>query len=480
MIILKKWLQFKQLILPLTLLFTLSFAVADVGDDFAKEYGYFPDYAAYQRVVFIGNRLAYAAGVKNASFQIINDDSYNAFAFPDGRMFVTSRLLMDATDGEIAFIMGHEVTHVVEKHSEKQNNTTVGAILAGYIGTKAVGGEDGDALLVGVLTGMLVSGQYSQKDELRADAGGIRYMSMLGYDPKEAVSGMKLLLDRYGRGEATVPILGLFASHPDTQKRYDELQIAADKYKNNPPKMVDYVHGVTLEIDPDSIDKDNWLIDYAIIILSDVTQGHLAVIPEKGYNPPQVPSDLIRSKNKNIPIEYKQTLYAISTYVKAYDLSLLTRVINNKTVEVAVSWKHRTGNSGIVYGKSSSKNATITGRAADELKNPARQLFALSDGINDNVEGTVAAAALRRAFRVFNDIVENDGKDPDIKRDFEVKLSSKNYAEGNYVYIVRNKSLIGEAEIVNFSSTDKANIKLIWGLKVGSINASDTFAKADI
>jgi len=470
-----------RLFLSFLLLMTFSFGFCqDIGEQFREKYGYYPDYASYQRVTFIGSRLALAAGINNASFQILNDDEYNAFALPDGRMYITSGLLMDATDAQVAFILGHEVTHVVQKHSKKQNNATLAAVLLGYIGTKAVGGDDKDAQVVAGIAGALASGQYSQKDEMRADEGGIKYMTMLGYNPEEAALGIKLLLDRYGRGDATIPLLGLFVSHPDTEKRYNKLVEIAEKYKTNPPEKIDNVRCVTVSISEESLDKNRWLIDYAMTVLPDATRGKVAALPSKDYFAPLLPLEYIRSNNENLPTAYKIVSYTVTENSGAeYHLSIKTAFVDWKTARVTIDWTHSSGTSGsITVDSFNVNNGIVTGIAADELTDKNRML-ALSDGENDNSEGTSIASALRRALRAFNDVIEN-GNQPFLATDrvFNVKLDPKKFVVGDYVCIVRNNTVIGEARVEMFTKKDYADIRLVWGKMVAKIEKKDSIIKS--
>ena len=469
-----------RLLLSFLLLLVFSFGFCqDIGDQFRDEYGYYPDYASYQRVTFIGNRLAIAAGVPNASFQILNDDDYNAFALPDGRMYITSGLLMNATDAQVAFILGHEVTHVVQKHSRNQNNATLAAVLLGYVGTIAAGGSSSDAETVATLAGALTAGQYSQNDEMRADEGGIKYMTMIGYDPKEAALGIKLLLDRYGRGDAAIPVLGLFASHPDTEKRYNKLIDIAKNYETNPPQKIANVIGATLSVSPVSSDKGSWIIDYAITVLPDATRGKVAVLPSVNYAAPVLPKEYIRSNNPNLPKEYKSVQYRITENSGAqYNLSIKTAYIDWITARVTIDWTHVSGTSGsIVIDSFDVNNGLITGVAADELYD-ARRIVALGDGENENGERTSIASALRRALRAFNDVIDNGNQPFTTDKVFNIKLDPNNFVVGDYVYIVRNNSVIGEAKVLAFTKKDYADVKMVWGKSVDKIDKKDSFFRS--
>src|SRR5689334_2029878 len=71
----------------------------------------------------IGQRLAKTPEANNYPyyFKLINDESINAFALPGGPMYVHTGLLKAAeSEGEVAGVLGHEMSHVALRHGAAQ------------------------------------------------------------------------------------------------------------------------------------------------------------------------------------------------------------------------------------------------------------------------------------------------------------------------------------------------------------------------
>ena len=146
------------------------------------------------------------------------DKVINAFALPDGRIYVTLGLMRAIEDSprmedELGFVVGHEVTHVVEKHGKGQSQkATQAGILAIVLG--AVTKSDVVGQVAGVGAQAYVS-SYSRKDEYRADKGGLEAMNAAGYDTDAAAT----MLSRLKSAGENNRINALFASHPGTENR---------------------------------------------------------------------------------------------------------------------------------------------------------------------------------------------------------------------------------------------------------------------
>ena len=81
-----------------------------------------------------------------------HDRVVNAFALPDGRIYVTlglMRLIQNSprADDELAFVVAHEVTHVTEKHSQTQAKKSVLPSLAAILLGAATKSRTADVLL---------------------------------------------------------------------------------------------------------------------------------------------------------------------------------------------------------------------------------------------------------------------------------------------------------------------------------------------
>ncbi len=78
------------------------------------------------------------------TFRVVNAGEINAFALPGGPMFVNRGMIEAAkTEGEMAGVMGHEITHVVLRHATAQATEAqkfqIGSIL-GQIAGGVIGG----------------------------------------------------------------------------------------------------------------------------------------------------------------------------------------------------------------------------------------------------------------------------------------------------------------------------------------------------
>jgi predicted Zn-dependent protease len=137
--------------------------------------------AAY--VARVGERMASAAGVPGGcTFSLVNTDVVNAFAVPGCYIYVTRGLLSIAnSEAELAYVLGHEVGHVVADHSARRQNA---GLLSG-LGAIAVGvltGSGDLARLVGQ-GAQLFTLRYSREQEYESDDLGVRYLVRAGYDP---------------------------------------------------------------------------------------------------------------------------------------------------------------------------------------------------------------------------------------------------------------------------------------------------------
>lgn len=174
-------------------------------------------------------------------FFVYDDEDLNAFALPDGRIFVHKGMmeaLANRPDGLLAGLLNHEATHVAEKHGKKQ----VKKGLLWRVGTLVVGralglGKD-TANTASALTTGVVIGHYSREKENAADNGSVDLNALEGYDPEAPADVMEMLLAKYGNGNANTPGIGWFAGHPDTAGRIKAMRSQAAKYKQSGKKQV--------------------------------------------------------------------------------------------------------------------------------------------------------------------------------------------------------------------------------------------------
>ncbi len=195
---------------------------ADPGDPRAVE------------VTLIGRRIIERSDasrspyVGNYHFILLNDtQTVNAFALPGGQVFIT-RALYDklADEAELAGVLGHEVGHVVNRHSaEHMAQSQLGQRLTTALGVGASGGDDRGqrALMVAAMVNQLTQLKFSRGDESEADTFGLKYMAQAGFDPTAMLEVMEILKN-VSKGGGRQP--EFLATHPLPETRLDEIRAA--------------------------------------------------------------------------------------------------------------------------------------------------------------------------------------------------------------------------------------------------------------
>jgi len=167
----------------------------------------------------IGERLAEVSERPEIpyTFQVVNNDSVNAFATMGGYVYLNTGLLKEAdNEAELASVVAHEIAHIVARHSINQMRE---AAIAN--GVTAVAGLDRNvAIQLGVE--LALRRPKSRKHEFEADILGLENLTRAGYAPYGMVSFMKKLLKAGG----SVP--AFLSTHPGTPQRIDALEKAID------------------------------------------------------------------------------------------------------------------------------------------------------------------------------------------------------------------------------------------------------------
>lgn len=206
---------------------------ADIGREMEREYGVVSSSAEdgarmNGQLDGVVRRVTVAIGFRVKSATLLGgrsarrDKVLNAFALPDGRIYVTLGLLREIQkgvhpDSELAFVVGHEVTHVKEEHGRQQQRKSITAALLGAVAAAALGARGNAVSDWGNLAGNVVGSHYGRVDEYRADKGGLLAMQAAGYDTNGAIEVLELLQKEGGNENRTLN--GWLGSHPITRNR---------------------------------------------------------------------------------------------------------------------------------------------------------------------------------------------------------------------------------------------------------------------
>jgi predicted Zn-dependent protease len=161
-------------------------------------------------------------------FHLLADpETINAFALPGGQIFIT-RALFDRlqTEGELAGVLGHEVGHVVGRHSAEQ--IAKAKLTEGLTGAAVIASYDPDnpssigTAQLAALIGQMVNMKYGREDELESDFLGVCFIDEAGYDPGELVRVMQVLAEA-SQGPRPPEF---FSTHPNPENRIARIQEA--------------------------------------------------------------------------------------------------------------------------------------------------------------------------------------------------------------------------------------------------------------
>ncbi|AVQ70896.1 beta-barrel assembly-enhancing protease [Microcystis aeruginosa NIES-1211] len=183
-----------------------------------------------QYVQEIGQRLAATSDRPDLpyTFQVVRDNSINAFATMGGFVYLHTGLIKTASnEAELASVIAHEIGHIVGRHSITQLRNT--ALAQGLL--SAAGLDTKTWVQLGV--NLAYNLPNSRKDELEADRLGLNNLAEAGYAPTAMISFMGKLAQQ---GGSTPTIL---STHPATGDRILALQKQLNSVNNKQNQGLD-------------------------------------------------------------------------------------------------------------------------------------------------------------------------------------------------------------------------------------------------
>ncbi len=173
----------------------------------------------------VAARLGASANSPDIIFNIkvINDPNLNAFAYPNGVIYVhTGVLARIENEAQLAALLAHEMAHCIRRHSLRvlksmDNRPQYMAAVQQTVGRIGVAQEL--ARILGINGSMAAVAGYTRELEAEADRVGLDLLVKAGYDPRQALNLFEHLQREIKDQAITEPFF--FGTHPSVQQRID-------------------------------------------------------------------------------------------------------------------------------------------------------------------------------------------------------------------------------------------------------------------
>jgi len=157
---------------------------------------------------------------------VITSKEVNAWCMPGGKIAVYTGLIerLQATDDEIAAVMGHEIAHALREHGrERASQAQAQGIAIGVLG--ALAGVSGTGMnMTQMVVDLTFNLPNSREHETEADRIGVELAARAGYDPRGAI-GLWEKMGKLGGGQPPE----FMSTHPSHATRIADLKVYAAK-----------------------------------------------------------------------------------------------------------------------------------------------------------------------------------------------------------------------------------------------------------
>jgi predicted Zn-dependent protease len=170
------------------------------------------------------DRLVAASERPDLKYQItiLNSPAINAFALPNGRLYITRGLVVLANDkAELASVLSHEMGHVIARHAAIREEQARQVAIISHVVNDVLSDPQVGALALA--KSKLTLAAFSRAQEFEADGIGVGISARAGFDPYGAsrfLTGMQRNADlKTAAGGADPRALDFLSSHPATPDR---------------------------------------------------------------------------------------------------------------------------------------------------------------------------------------------------------------------------------------------------------------------
>ena len=176
----------------------------------------------------LGRRIAQTTSRSDLEwhFAVVNTDVVNAFALPGGFIYINRGILARAdNESELAGVVGHEIEHVVRRHSVKQMEQAQSANVGVGLACALTRVCENQAAAAGIqVAGAAVFAKFSREDEIQADEGGFQNLVRAGINPTGMLTFFQKLLQEEQSSGGGGGVSAWFSDHPGTQDRVNDIQ----------------------------------------------------------------------------------------------------------------------------------------------------------------------------------------------------------------------------------------------------------------
>jgi predicted Zn-dependent protease len=184
----------------------------------------------------IAERLRLVSDRPNERYYVslLNSPTVNAFALPNGAVFLTRGLLALANDtAEIAAVLAHEIAHVTNRHALERNELESRSTLLSRVQAELLKRPDEGQFLKDKSRLDLAS--FSRQQEIEADEASVRAIARAGFEAHGATRFLialerSSLLRQKLRGETEKTEIDLLSTHPTTPERIEKALLAARQF----------------------------------------------------------------------------------------------------------------------------------------------------------------------------------------------------------------------------------------------------------
>ena len=166
-------------------------------------------------------------------FLLLDSNEVNAFAAPDGLIFVTKGMLrLVGNESQLAAVLAHEIAHVQHKDALNAiNNARLTSVFSsiGIDAARQYTPAQASQLInafsdsVNEVVETLITKGYARSQEYDADADACEILARAGYDPQGLSQVLKTMASQVPTGST-----GLGSTHPSADDRLAKLPDAGD------------------------------------------------------------------------------------------------------------------------------------------------------------------------------------------------------------------------------------------------------------